>query len=244
MTIRPKRKDPTSTKPVYLPIIPTKAIEGARGGAKTLEPPAPDGAVLFYTDSHIPGLDLGLVAHAFSVAHGVPAIARGELFAVHLASLMGTERRQEAARLANELAWARIKDPSLRRYEVMPHHGEIDYELTRLHAELHPEFGDAESWASRPSGVLYDGPRVQGLYREIIPRLDRSQGRVLILTNQLLAKWRERAGRWQTAKKIEGDPLLAMVFKALSSPTSEKAMTASLYAPDRWIKIYPKSKAR
>jgi hypothetical protein len=214
MAVRPKRKNPVSTRPIYLPRVPAKELrETAKAGAAKGAP-----GLRVYADGATVEFDIKGLAQRLGGATG------GEV----VSSLVGrpqSEVRDAVAALANRLAWARIRDPAKREYRMLPLRGEVDHEEARLRARTLPEYEDRETRVP-PADALYDGPEVQAAYRDLLASDDAGTTNVVV-TGRRIACWDESAKGWTPAAVLPGIPVLASVG-AGEGPTDAEALAEEI----------------
>lgn len=215
MAVRPARSEVLSTRPIYLPVVPSKELReiAPEGGRR----PVSTAALALFIDV-VPADVVDIEALTAGLkAQGIDAEPQGDLFAGRLVLMSGTERREVAAAAANALAWARIATASKREYRMLPLRGEIDYESARLHARLHPSFGSGGLEGGRYGGdLLYDAGAVQQVYQELLPRAWATSRRAVVVTDRALAAWDEGEGAWRRRDVIVGAPGLVSVRKGVT----------------------------
>ncbi len=200
MAVRPKRKNPISTRPIYLPRVPAKELREAAKASAPME-----GAGLrIYVDGAPPGLDIEGLAERLGRAQTSPVAIGGELVSI-LAGRPHGEVRDAVADAANRLAWARIGDPEKQNYRVLPLRGEVDQEEARLHARPFPEYKGAAAPPPQ-AGLLYEGAEVQAAFRELIASA--GEGINVIVTGRRLSSWDASAKKWAPRAVLVGDPVL------------------------------------
>ncbi len=204
MAVRPDRKDPISTRPIYLPVVPSKELN-------ELAPrlPKSDADLAVYTDLLAQRqLDASEIAAAATVVLGRRAEAGGDFFARILVAMSGTRRREAVAAAANAMAWARVRNLLKETYRAVPLRGEVDYERARLHARLHPEFGEGGlSAGGYVVDLLYDAAAVQGIYADLLQK-PRAIAASIVVTDRRLVSWDAGAGRWQPVSSVVGNPFV------------------------------------
>ncbi len=214
MAVRPKRKNPISTRPIYLPKVPAKELrETAKAGAAKEAP-----GLRVYVDGSTVDVDIAALAEHLGGAVG------GEV----VSSLVGrpqSEVRDVVAALAGRLAWARVRDPEKQEYRMLPLRGEVDHEEARFRARTLPEYEDRETRVP-PADALYDGPEVQAAYRDLLASNDGGATNVVV-TDRRIACWDEKAKRWTPAAVLPGIPVLASV-SAGESPAGADALAKEI----------------
>src|SRR3990170_1335854 len=213
MAIRPARKNALSTRPVYLPLVPSKALAGVAAGAREAGggPQADRAAAVLYTDL-ASAQDVNL-QKIVGVLDAAAVEERGDFFASVLVAMSGTVRREAVAAAANDLAWARIRAPGEREFRMLPLRGEIDNEMARLHASLHPGFGNGgRDGGQYGADILYDGEAVQSVYKDLLGKGRKGpKGRVLVVTDRRLAAWNEAAALWTVSAAVAGAPVVVSI---------------------------------
>lgn len=198
MAVRPKRKNPVSTRPIYLPRVPAKELRDAAKAVAAKEGPGPR----VYVDTTSVDFDIKGLAQRLGGA------VAGEL----VSTLVGrpqSEVRDEVAALARRVASARIRDPEKQEHRMLPLRGEVDHEEARFRARTLPEYEDRETHVP-PADALYDGAEVQAAYRELLaPEGDGNTN--VIVTDRPIASWDESARSWTPAVVVPGTPVLVSV---------------------------------
>lgn len=206
MAVRPKRKDPISTRPIYLPKVPAKELQRVAKARTSKGRPC----LSIYTDGATGDLDIEGLAQRVGQAAARPVAVEGEL----VSALVGrphTEVRDTVAALAHRLAWARIRDPAKQEYRVLPLHGEVDLEEARFRARSLPEYEGLQP-PSPSAAVMYDEAEVQAAYRELLPQAQGDGGDTyIVITDRRLAYWDVNAGRWTPLTVLSGVPILVSV---------------------------------
>lgn len=214
MAVRPKRKNPVSTRPIYLPRVPAKELRETAKAAAAKEGPG----LRVYVDGATVDFDIKGLAERLGGAVG------GEI----VSSLVGrpqSEVRDAVAALGNRLAWARIRDPEKQEYRILPLRGEVDHEEARFRARTLPEYEDRETRVP-PAGALYDGPEVQAAYRDLLaPEGDGITN--VVVTDRRIACWDEGGKRWLPAVVLPGVPVLASV-NAGETPAAADALAEEI----------------
>jgi len=213
MAVQPKRTNPTSTRPVYLPRVPAKELEEAAKGISAVQ----GAAFRVFTDGDLSGFEIGALAGRLSQTEGRVASFEGELVAV-LAGRPQTEVRQTVSAAGHRLAWARVRDASKQDYRVLPLRGEADEEEARLHARTQPEY---EGVAKPPLtfGLLYDGEEVQAAYRALLGEGERAGAVCIVVTDRRLGRWDAEAKRWTAQDVLAGSPIVASAGSEGPSPS-------------------------
>ncbi len=208
MAVRPKRKDPISTRPIYLPKVPARELP------RVARPTAPTEGlrVRIYVDGAPADLDVEGLAQALARAQTLPTTVEGELLAA-LAGRAHSQVRDTVAALAHRLAWARIRDPAKREYRLLPLHGEVDQEEARFRAWSLPQYEGLRA-PSPAAAALYDADEVQAAYRELIPLEGDGDAICIVITDRRLARWDAAANRWTPVRVLPGVPILASVARA------------------------------
>ena len=205
MAVQPKRTNPTSTRPVYLPRVPAKELQEAAKGKSATQ----GAAIRVFADGDLSGFEVDVLVERPSQTEGRVASFEGELVAV-LAGRPQTDVRQAVSTAGHRLAWARVRDASKQAYRVLPLRGEADEEEARLHARTQPEY---EGIAKPPLtfGLLYDGEEVQAAYRALLGESERTGAVCIIVTDRRLGRWDAEAKRWTAQAVIPGSPVVASV---------------------------------
>ncbi len=205
MAIRPKRKAPISTRPIYLPKVRAKELlETAAAGAPAEESPC----LRILVDGSSASMDIETLTQRLGRAAGLRASFGGELVAV-LVGRRHSEARDAVATLANRIAWARIRDPDMHDYRVLPLRGEVDQEEARFRARSRPEYEGLEIPVSA-ADALYDGAQVQAAYRDLLPE-DDGGATYVVVTDRRVASWNAKAKRWIASAVLRGSPIVASV---------------------------------
>ena len=212
MAVQPKRTNPTSTRPVYLPRVPAKELQEAAKGKSATQ----GAAIRVFADGDLSGFEVGVLAERLSQAEGRVASFEGELVAV-LAGRPQTDVRQAVSTAGHRLAWARVRDASKQDYRVLPLRGEADEEEARLHARTQPEY---EGVAKPPLtfGLLYDSEEVQLAYRALLGDYERTEAVCIIVTDRRLGRWDAQAERWMAQDVLAGSPIVVSVGIDKASP--------------------------
>lgn len=222
MAVRPKRKDPISTRPVYLPKVPARELqEVARARISTAVP-----GLRIYTDG-APG-DPHIEKLAQLVARSEQGAAvEGELVSV-LAGRPHREVRDTVAALAHGLAWARVRDSAKQEYRVLPLRGEVDGEEARFRARSLPTYSGLPT-PSPSAAALYDASQVQAAFREALPHeRDKGTGTYIVITDRQLGRWDAKAGRWTPLAVLPGTPVLVSV-SGLEVSAEEGALVEEIH---------------
>ncbi len=202
MAVRPKRKNPISTRPIYLPKVPAKELrEAAKGNAP---PPSEGAGVHIYIDGGLGRSQVEGMAQRLGRPQGLDVTVQSEIVSV-LAGRAHGEVRDAVAGAANRLAWARISDVGKQDYRVLPLRGEVDQEEAGLRARPHPEYEGINA-PSAQAGVVYDAGEVQAAFRELLPR--DGDATYVVATTRGLASWDESAKKWAPLAVLPGDPVL------------------------------------
>ncbi|OGO52091.1 MAG: hypothetical protein A2148_09645 [Chloroflexi bacterium RBG_16_68_14] len=205
MAVRPRRKDPISTRPVYLPKVPAKELQEVAKARTSAAAPG----LRIYTDGAPGDPDIEKLAQLVAQAEAGAAVV-GELLS-ELAGRPHREVRDTVAALAHGLAWARIRDPAKQDYRVLPLRGEIDQEEARFRARSLPEYPGLQA-PSPPVAAMYDASRVQAAYREVLPQgRDDGGSTYIVITGRRLGRWDAKAGRWTPLAVLPGPPVLVSV---------------------------------
>ncbi len=200
MVKRPRRLDATGTQPVYLVKAPKwKEIEALKKQLKGVT-----AQVYVYPDWGFGSFAVDDLLPVVGDALGQKALARGEYFAYQLERLSFKNRRHEVNDRAMRLAWARVRDRSLRNKEMTPALGEVDYEKTRLGADLHPDFGTLENYRGKPSGIMYNAEELQDICGSVLPEEEIEGFHHVIITSQILGTWNEASKSWEVVPFRKG----------------------------------------
>ena len=209
MAVRPRRKDPISTRPIYLPRVPARELRGTEQGAATVG----EASLRIYLDGAALGPDLEDLARRLGVEVGRPSAFAGDL-ASALAGRPQTQVRDAVAAAGHRLAWARVRDPEDREYRVLPLRGEVDQEEARLRGRSQPEYEGLRG-PSPPAGLLYDGAEVQAAYRELLAgQSEDAAVTCVVLTDRQLGRWDEQSKTWTSVSVVSGVPLVASFASA------------------------------
>ncbi|MBI4308006.1 MAG: hypothetical protein HY684_04295 [Chloroflexi bacterium] len=207
MVARPKRADPISTRPLYLPRAPILRQEPALPSA---EPILRGYRFLWLFLDGVP-LDLDLTVVAERIQKGHPRLIvtpLGELLPLALYPLRHMQRRHALADLANALAHAVVSDYGARGYEA-PFHGDIEREKVLLGGLRAPGFQDTALWQASVSARRYDALRVQQALARIVPQDWQGHGRWhVVFTTRRLVLWDEPMGKWAPVIAVPGLPTL------------------------------------
>ncbi len=222
MAVRPKRKDPISTRPIYLPKVPAKELRELADVRTSKRGPG----LRIYADGAPGDLDIEELAQSLGRSQARPFTVGGEL----VSALVGrphTEVRDAVAALAHRLAWARIRDPAKQEYRVLPLHGEVDQEEARLRARSLPAYEGIRA-PSPAARVLYDGAEVQAAYRELLPQdNDDGSNTYVVITDRRLARWDANAGSWTSLTALSGLPVLVSAGSQ-EGPIDTSALVAEI----------------
>ncbi|MBI3954212.1 MAG: hypothetical protein HY330_06830 [Chloroflexi bacterium] len=201
MVKRPRRVDAWSTQPVYLVKAPKfKEIEAQK---KQLKGRKAD--VYLYPDGQFGEVSLDELAAVVKAACGRETLSRAEYFPYHLERLSFKTRRHELNDRAMRLSWTRVRDRALQDPGMTPWLGEVDYEKTRLGAELHPDFGTLGNYVGKPAGVMYDAAAFQEVCGSILPEEEIEGLHHVIVTNQVLGVWNQAKKHWETVPYQKGN---------------------------------------
>ena len=208
MAVRPRRKDPISTRPIYLPRVPARELRGEQGS-----PTVGEASLRIYVDGVPPGLDVEDLARRLGVEVGRPSACAGDL-ASALAGRPQTQVRDAVAAAGHRLAWARVRHPEEREYRVLPLRGEVDQEEARLRGRSQPEYQGLRR-PLPPAGLLYDGAEVQAAYRELLAgQSEDAAVACVVLTDRQLGRWDEQSKTWTPVSVVSGVPLVASFASA------------------------------
>ena len=209
MVKRPRRAEVQGmgTQPVYLVKAPKwKEVEALKKQLKGVT-----AQVYVYPDWGFGSFAVDDLIPVVGEALGQKALARGEYFAYQLERLSFKNRRHEVNDRAMRLAWARVRDRSLsykpiaaQRFEMTPALGEVDYEKTRLGADLHPDFGTLDNYRGKPSGVMYNAAELQDICGSVLPEEEIEGFHHVIITSQILGSWTEASKRWEVVPYQKG----------------------------------------
>ena len=215
MAVRPKRKSPISTRPIYLPKVPAKELRAAAGvGVETA-----GAGPRVYADSWAVGFDADGLAQRLAAGNAPAAVVAGELVSA-LAGRPHGEVRDAVAAAANRLAWARIGDPEQESYRSLPLRGEVDQEEARFRARTQPEYEGLQTPAYSMD-VLYDGAEVQAAFRDLLPAGDAGATSAVVVTDRRIASWDAGARRWTPLAVLPGDPVLVSVTAPDAPPDAD-----------------------
>lgn len=212
MPVRPKRSNPISTRPVYLPRVPAKELQQAAKAAG-----AAAGAVRIFFEADAGDLDVETLAKRLEETLGRRVVLMGEPLSA-LAGRPQTEVRQRVAAAANAMAWARVRDVSRKDYRVLPLRSEVDQEEATLRARSQPEYKGLSHPRVSPD-FLYNAAALQGAYRELL-----GEETALVVTDRRLAWWSAAGGRWSETELAAGIPTLLSV---VNDPARRTATLAS-----------------
>jgi hypothetical protein len=201
MVKRPRRPDAWSTQPVYLVKAPRykeieaqkKAVAGRKAG------------VYVYPDGDFGQISLDELSSLVKQATGKDTLARAEFFPYQLERLSFKTRRHELNDRAMRLGWARVRDRSLQEPGMTPWLGEVDYEKTRLGADLHPGFGTLEYTRGKPSGIMYNAVALQDVCGSVLPEDETKDVHHVIITNQIVGAWSEARKCWEPVPYVRGN---------------------------------------
>lgn len=201
MVKRPRRVEAWSTQPVYLVKAPKfKEIETQKKQLKGVK-----AQVYVYPDGGFGEVSLDELAAVAKAATGRDTLARAEYFPYHFERLSFKTRRHELNDRAMRIGWTRVRDRSLQSPEMTPWLGEVDYEKTRLGADLHPGFGTLENYRGKPAGAMYDAAAFQKVCGSVLPQEEIEGVRHVIITNQVLGAWSAASKRWQMVPYQKGN---------------------------------------
>jgi len=212
MAVQPKRTNPTSTRPVYLPRVPAKELQEAAKGMSA----AQGAAIRVFADGDLSGFEVGVLAERLSQAEGRVASFEGELVAV-LSGRPQTEVRQAVSAAGHRLAWARIRDASKQDYRVLPLRGEADEEEARLRARTQPEY-EGVTKPPLTFGLLYDGEEVQAAYHALLGQSELAEAVCIVVTDRRLGRWDAETERWIAQDVLAGSPIVVSVGIEKVSP--------------------------
>ena len=205
MAVRPKRSNPISTRPVYLPRVPAKELQEAAKARSSVG----GAAIRIFVDGDLGGFAIGALAERLSQSEGRAAAVGGELVSV-LAGRPQTEVRQAVSAVGHRLAWARIRDASKQDYRILPLRGESDEEEARLHARTQPEYEGVDK-PPLAAGLLYDGAEVQSTYRELLGESEGAEALCIVVTDRRLGRWDAEAQNWSALEVFPGFPVVVFV---------------------------------
>jgi hypothetical protein len=117
----------------------------------------------------------------------------------------------EAEGLAENLAELKVIDPSRPFTPNEPMYGEVQFELRVLEGK------------ASPAGILYDGPRMDALYREMLPGGMRSLDILhIVFTDRLLGTFDPHDLRYHARVNICGYPHLISMAGLVEAPAKPK----------------------
>ena len=136
-----------------------------------------------------------------------------EAFLQHHLDKMPLEARQEAiARLAQQFAEARVRDPRRLSERLPPLLGEINYEMRRL---TNPE--------SKAFGILYDGLKLGVILGRLILKEESSLAHIhIVFTNQLLGTWDDGDRRYHARVILCGFPSIISTSGVVEAPAKPR----------------------
>lgn len=197
MAVRPKRANPISTRPVYLPRIAAKQLLEAAKGPKT------EAAVRVFIDGEVPAAIADALMPAIAAALGRDAGMQGPVVAV-LAGRPQGEVRQAVASLGNELAWARVKTMSTAHYRSLPLRSEVDEEEAVFLARSQPSY-EGVSHPLPATAFPYDASALQNAFAAWLAEPD------TLITSRRLVGWDMDARRWVPVNVVSGTPAVISI---------------------------------
>lgn len=138
----------------------------------------------------------------------VKIVRRGDLVKHYL---KGSEK-EKIHRLAEQFAYARIRNPFKKNNQFPPLPGEVKYE---------------EKWLKtpqrKPQGILYDAVKLQKIYFELLPSSERNLDylSILILT-QLFGTWDEANLRYHIRSSLYGLPCMISLPGLVEGPAKPR----------------------
>jgi hypothetical protein len=121
-------------------------------------------------------------------------------------------RPLDIARLAEELARAKVRSLTSRDFSFEPLPGEIAYERRRL-----------EDPKSKAFGILYDGFKLGKIMLGLIPEKERTMEHIhVVFTNQLFGTWEEGDGRYHARVSVYGFPSLISTTGIVEAPAKPR----------------------
>jgi len=130
----------------------------------------------------------------------------------HYLRQRGEDQEQWINRLAQGMAEIRVRDLGKKDFFPPPLYGEISYEIEKL-----------RNPAERSVGILYDGFRLQELWRELIPPAESGLFNIhLIFTVQLIGSWDEGDLRYHARTSIYGYPNILSITGLIEAPAKPR----------------------
>jgi hypothetical protein len=124
----------------------------------------------------------------------------------------GDVPRKDIEALARELVSIKVIDPRQRNRTAVPLTGEVGYEKRRL-----------LNTARQPTGILYDGERLQELFNQVLPENSRGSHTLhLVLTNQLFGTWSLDDLRFHARTSIYGIPSIISTAGLVEAPAKSR----------------------
>lgn len=166
-----------------------------------------------YAEPRAPTLDINqLQRYLKELAPSLEVNCREDFFAFYLAGLTAKEKPKALKRIVEHLAKARVRHALKPLEDFTPLPGEIDYEIRRLSDPSLKSFG-----------ILYDGLKLMGTLREMLPPQERSLSHLHILfTNQLIGTWEEADHRYHARASLYGFPSLISTTGIVEAPAKPR----------------------
>lgn len=227
MALRVRRRNLLSTRPIYLPAVPARALQAPSASYVTAEP-LPEEAVAtvhIYTEGRLGSPDPDWLARQlYDMKPPLALVVEGEVPVRHLPRAR-TEARDRIAAAARALAWARLRERGLRRHRVVPLRGEVDEECERLRARVRPHLTGLVRRAAPPPTALYEGAGVQAALRELLAAEVLTPDRIhIVVTDREIARWNREMRRWVTVPVVSGAPLLVSASPAAGGLPEKELM--------------------
>jgi hypothetical protein len=160
--------------------------------------------IYLYDDPSVENLKLSEIADYLKEKFGpIPIDRRGQLLA---ADSIDVES------LAKGLARAKVRDLAEPHQEFDPLRGEIEFEKKLLN---NPR--------SKLFGILYDGVKLQDIFRELISEHERDLSHIhIVFTNRLFGTWDENDRRYHARTSIYGFPSIISTTGIVEAPAKPR----------------------
>jgi len=161
------------------------------------------GTLVLYRDESTPRLDVGEIAAYLRKTLGIPTKTKQDFLREY--------GRGDLRDIAEKIAGTRVRNVD-KPFEIEePAYGETAFELRFL-----------EDPAKKVPGVLYDGLRLEKLFRELLPRKMRIAGvQHIVFTSRMIGTF-ERDGRYHAHVNLCGYPSIISTSGAVEAPAKPK----------------------
>ena len=162
-----------------------------------------------YAEPRAPSLDLSFLHdYVKNILPPLEVVTRPGFIGHHL----GSPSDEALSSIADDLARAKVRNPTIRDFDFAPLPGEVEFERRRL---VDP---DNKAW-----GILYDGYRLMDILYRLISREERSLAHIHVaFTNQLFGTWDQGDQRYHARVSAYGFPSLLSTTGIVEAPAKPR----------------------